>query len=1363
MLNVSQNFKNDIVSTNQTLKPVLLITDADDNVIFTLTQDQDELFNIDGNLIKTINSIRKVSNVRISTDYDSKILKINRLRCTLYNYYNINTKLSEYINTTTVGKNLYMFYKSPTTNVINLTNEINKADCALVYRGEINRITFNDKSITLSIEDKTQVKIADKIVPYVSVDKLPLEQRDRLLDEYKDSDNVVPMTFGYVDKAPVLPYLENNNDRVLNVLLDFHPTASNYKTGRIPKIGKTGTNSHFCLYVKKDDDYIILDHNDKTVYQQNIKFSKFQLFTFNFTEPNYLLPSLRETNDNTENLWSYNGFTQRLVDSVYASDGSILDAKDIIDEQLSDDNFTNIKSINDNAGYEKKWYRHSGLYSNQSDFKYSDNNNFNTGLKYYPSDTVAGSGRWIILKLEKGINNDLKNIEIDGINGNTFFLADWEMYQHNNGQTTPNNTLSYLGTGQSAGDYPSRTGFFIAPLSQSIWKNNLSFSDNNVDKQADLNRLLLKSDEEIDTITNINHLIELHAPTQDTYLNAPIYLKRTEGTSGGKNYWDYFGIYNNLNHYHDYRNIQGLYYGMDSFTDEKHNANTHDLIAIFEYFPPYWVDQRAYQQGLRMNNIGFLHSVSIENLQEEKLYASIIGRKNNYYTEQLEFQDIPNSNISLNDIITGSDGLKPDDDQSLQKFFNIVIDVYNGAIETDVDFFQWSEDFEFGEFENVINNYELSVGGLNFLNLTTQQTGVTDAQSIGTFLLESYQINNIDDSAVFTNFNFFKDYIWKILCSPLLVYDLTRASADAFGDSNYHQLIQSETFIKSIGAKIFEYVLQKNIDYNDFSFNYISLLSNGTIPLNITDAVNERMAGKNWNDYNINDYDDWIDNLLVYFDNLIYAICESLREAILPYQIFNSFNFDLAEEDENFSWGTWNIQSWLNQTFPILTGFLDEEEIFLSLGNLQNELYDYANSQIQGLDPQELTTNGLIVKPSDIVMNILVNEMGYAKLNESEIVGQDIITPDYTKFDMDSIIESREQHDWIMGFSINEKSEGKQLIEDILKETKSYPRFSADGKFGLLTIKKSYTYDDINKIINLNDILDYKFSQTKREDITTSVNMFYRFDYGLEKYTFNYEKSINDINPLLEYQLNGFDNYNIEPIDSHKEIKLKYHSTEYSVTDFANFTILNNCNPHNLVELKLPLNYIDLSVGDKIHIPLINNEKIFNLDYSKVQFLNGQAIYPLWIVMETNIGVDSIKIKAYQLHYLGTDSDHKFIMPDGEYVVRGNTQELSNLNFYNGQVVIPIPNTNYDPLANQHNNIEIPYFDLNNDGIVNVVDIIKLINHIIGERQLTQNEKGKLIYYSTGQMKSNINTIDILDIVSMVNVIIDNSVTPNLN
>ena len=35
----------------------------------------------------------------------------------------------------------------------------------------------------------------------------------------------------------------------------------------------------------------------------------------------------------------------------------------------------------------------------------------------------------------------------------------------------------------------------------------------------------------------------------------------------------------------------------------------------------------------------------------------------------------------------------------------------------------------------------------------------------------------------------------------------------------------------------------------------------------------------------------------------------------------------------------------------------------------------------------------------------------------------------------------------------------------------------------LLTIKDTYTYDDIDTIINLNDILTYKFEQTKREEI----------------------------------------------------------------------------------------------------------------------------------------------------------------------------------------------------------------------------------------------------------------------------------------
>ena len=94
MQNFSKYFNLDTIDTNQTLKPIIVITDSDNNVLFTLAQDQDELFNNNGDSIDIINSISKVSNVKISNDFDTKKLKINRLRCTLYNYYDVNTKLS---------------------------------------------------------------------------------------------------------------------------------------------------------------------------------------------------------------------------------------------------------------------------------------------------------------------------------------------------------------------------------------------------------------------------------------------------------------------------------------------------------------------------------------------------------------------------------------------------------------------------------------------------------------------------------------------------------------------------------------------------------------------------------------------------------------------------------------------------------------------------------------------------------------------------------------------------------------------------------------------------------------------------------------------------------------------------------------------------------------------------------------------------------------------------------------------------------------------------------------------------------------------------------------------------------------------
>ena len=48
MLNLSKYFKQDIIDTNQTLKPILVITEpSDESVLFTLTQDKDDILDAD--------------------------------------------------------------------------------------------------------------------------------------------------------------------------------------------------------------------------------------------------------------------------------------------------------------------------------------------------------------------------------------------------------------------------------------------------------------------------------------------------------------------------------------------------------------------------------------------------------------------------------------------------------------------------------------------------------------------------------------------------------------------------------------------------------------------------------------------------------------------------------------------------------------------------------------------------------------------------------------------------------------------------------------------------------------------------------------------------------------------------------------------------------------------------------------------------------------------------------------------------------------------------------------------------------------------------------------------------------------------
>ena len=223
---------------------------------------------------------------------------------------------------------------------------------------------------------------------------------------------------------------------------------------------------------------------------------------------------------------------------------------------------------------------------------------------------------------------------------------------------------------------------------------------------------------------------------------------------------------------------------------------------------------------------------------------------------------------------------------------------------------------------------------------------------------------------------------------------------------------------------------------------------------------------------------------------------------------------------------------------------------------------------------------------------------------------------------------------------------------------------------------------------------------------------------------------------MLDY--NGEQYYNINEDTAFSEKQLRYHTDTATAKKFQEFDLLNNCNQHLLMNLDLPLSYT-IKCGDILHIPLLNDTKAFGIDYSKVEMLNGQPVYPLWIVTATDYSLDRIRVSAYQLHYLGTDGVHGF----GE-----NYDVVANLRMFN-TTYPSIRNYNYLPLSERNQFVnyvqgdEIPYGDLNQDGVINITDVIGLVNMIIN------NE------YSDIADVNNSESLNVTDVIALVNTIIE--------
>ena len=423
-------------------------------------------------------------------------------------------------------------------------------------------------------------------------------------------------------------------------------------------------------------------------------------------------------------------------------------------------------------------------------------------------------------------------------------------------------------------------------------------------------------------------------------------------------------------------------------------------------------------------------------------------------------------------------------------------------------------------------------------------------------------------------------------------------------------------------------------------------------------------------------------------------------------------NFSIFVQAKNL-----NVNEYSFEGVEYLYSLLSEAEHYDYTDNREITILDTDEEYIEEYNP----SSNLIVRPSDIIYHLLDTELDY---NES--------------VDAVSLRESRNNHfDWEMGFSVSKSIDSKKLIQEIAKSSKLVPTLN-NNLLKFINIQDTYTGEEDILTINSDEVIKYSFSRTPIEDVKTEVEVKYKKDYGLDSYLESTEKLKVNTNYLQnsyfttgtygDYVAETIDNNNyygvkydevnkrIEHIDTFMTFESDYIRNQETANLLAQYLLLWNCNQHNIIDITLPLKYYSYEVGDLIEFDkMILGKKIYGENYvvdnpEDMPIRCGQYILPLFMITETNKGLNSIKIKAMQLHHMS----------------------VSNLNYK----------------GNSYPQTDLELGDVNNDGELDVLDVVSITSHIAGNTTLTGNALKMADYNQDG-------FVDVLDLVAMINRIVN--------
>jgi len=282
MLNIPEVFKTHIQNSNTTIYPLVIIGEenTENNINISTVKESIKLSSESSEFYRFEDYNLKISNLKDSIDIKSHSLKTSNLTLTLNNY----TKLSDN-NLLRINVPVQVYYKSVMSKYL--------SDCVLIYSGKIKAIEHDELNIRITLEDVSLDLNVD--IPYANLGYSENVYNKNYINRY------IPITYGQVDKAPIIPYLDKtgiSGQNKISFLADDIDvvtrqgfSAENKRNILIDGFWDNVTDNHYSnfgnydledssnpLYIYKDDYFRVLSNfkgkaaYDDIIYDDNTQY-----------------------------------------------------------------------------------------------------------------------------------------------------------------------------------------------------------------------------------------------------------------------------------------------------------------------------------------------------------------------------------------------------------------------------------------------------------------------------------------------------------------------------------------------------------------------------------------------------------------------------------------------------------------------------------------------------------------------------------------------------------------------------------------------------------------------------------------------------------------------------------------------------------------------------------------------------------------------------------------------------------------------------------------------------------------------------------------------------------------------------------